>query len=433
MLHLGSGLARNCGGWSRRSLLQIGGVGVVGLSLADALRVEAAPAAGPLKEKSCIFLWLDGGPSQFETFDPKPDAPSGQRGPYSAIDTSLPGVRYCELLPLLAERAHRCTIIRSLTHTTDSHSPLPMMTASPRDPTSHGAVVTAMKGYRGDIPPYFHLGKRLPVGGGKLGPACSPVVVEDPTGAAVKLPDFTFPAGVNPVRFERRQQLLQSVDGFRRQVDTDGPVRDLDCYYQRALALLATSTVRDAFDLKREPEKLRERYGGNFFGQSCLTARRLVEAGTRFVQIKWYDGPAWNGWDTHGADTGGLVRMEQHLCPRLDLALSTLLDDLRDRGLEESTLVVAVGEFGRTGINKLGGRDHWPQCFSALLAGGGAAQGLVVGSSDGMGQYPATRPVSPGDFAATLYRLLGINPNVEDRVRPFLAGGSSIDEIAGTA
>jgi uncharacterized protein (DUF1501 family) len=223
------------------------------------------------------------------------------------------------------------------------------------------------------------------------------------------------------------------VDDYRRRVDGSRTVGEMDAYYRRALAMLTTGAVRDAFDLTREPQALRERYGGSFFGQSCLAARRLVEAGTRFVQIKWYDGPAWNAWDTHGADTGGLVRMEQHLCPRFDLGLSALLDDLKQRGLLETTLVVAVGEFGRTGINKLGGRDHWPACFSALFAGGGAPAGLVYGASDRMGQYPADRPVSPGDFAATLYRLLGINPNVEDRVRPFLSGGASIDEIAGTA
>jgi hypothetical protein len=431
MIRIGEGLARNCEGVTRRELLQVGGAGLVGLSLAGALRAEAAER--PVREKSCIFLWLDGGPSQFETFDPKPDAPSQQRGPYQGIETSVPGLRYSELLPDLAERAHLCTIVRSMSHGIDSHSPLPVMTADRVDTTSHGAVVTYLKGHTGNVPPYVHLGKPLPVGGGKLGPAFNPVVVEDPSGSKVQLPDFNFPAGVNPVRFDRRRRLLGAVDDFRRQVDASRSVQEADAYYRRALAMLSTTEVRDAFDLSKEPESVRERYGGNFFGQSCLAARRLIEAGTRFVQIKWYDGPAWNAWDTHGADTGGLVRMEQHLCPRFDLGLSALLDDLKARGLLDTTLVVAVGEFGRTGVNKLGGRDHWPSVFSALLAGGGAPRGLVVGASDSMGRYPTDRPVSPGDFAATLYRLLGINPNVEDRVRPFIRGGASVDEIAGTA
>ncbi|MBM3947302.1 MAG: DUF1501 domain-containing protein, partial [SAR202 cluster bacterium] len=251
-------------------------------------------------------------------------------------------------------------------------------------------------------------------------------------GKKVQLPDFQFPSQVNPLRFDRRRQLLSALEEYRRRTDESRVVQEQDAFLQRALAMLTSTEVVDAFDVSREPEKVREQYGGNFFGQSCLLARRLVEAGTRFVQIKWYDGPAWNAWDTHGADTGGLVRMEQHLCPRFDFGVSALLDDLAQRGLLETTLVVAVGEFGRTGINRLGGRDHWPSVFSALLAGGGAPAGLVYGASDRMGQYPSDRPVSPGDFAATLYRLLGINPNLEDRLRPFLAGGSSIDEIAGT-
>ena len=434
MIEIGHGWNRNCEGLSRRALMQVGGSAALGLTLAGTLRAHASAASqrSASREKSCIFLWLDGGPSQFETFDPKPEAPSAQRGPYGAMETSVTGLRFSELVPLLAERAHLCTVIRSLTHGVDSHSPLPMMTARAGDNTSHGAVVTYLKGHQGNMPPYVHVGKPLPVGGGKLGPAYGAVSITDPTGSTVKLPEFNFPDNVNPLRFDRRRQLLDSVDGFRRQVDASRSLREMDAYHARALAMLTTSEVRDAFDLKREPESVRERYGGNFFGQSCLLARRLVEAGTRFVQIKWYDGPAWNGWDTHGADTGGLVRMEQHLCPRFDYGLTALLDDLKTRGLLDSTLVVAVGEFGRTGINRLGGRDHWPSCFSALLAGGGAPGGYVHGASDRLAQYPAERPVGPGDFAATLYRLLGINPNIEDRVRPFLAGGSSIDEIAGT-
>ncbi|MBM3459198.1 MAG: DUF1501 domain-containing protein, partial [Armatimonadetes bacterium] len=357
MLHIGDVRQRNCQGMTRRELISVGAAGMVGLNLTDALRAEAATPA--LREKSCIFLWLDGGPSQFETFDPKPDAPGGQRGPYGAVDTSLAGVRFCELVPLLAERVNRFTVIRSLTHSTDSHSPLPMMTAAPRETTSHGAVVTWLKGHTGKMPPYVHLGKPLPVGGGKLGGAYGPVVVQDPTGKKVQLPDFQFPSQVNPLRFDRRRQLLSALEEYRRRTDESRVVQEQDAFLQRALAMLTSTEVVDAFDVSREPEKVREQYGGNFFGQSCLLARRLVEAGTRFVQIKWYDGPAWNAWDTHGADTGGLVRMEQHLCPRFDFGVSALLDDLAQRGLLETTLVVAVGEFGRTGINRLGGRDHW--------------------------------------------------------------------------
>jgi hypothetical protein len=430
MLKIGSVAAGNCAGITRRELIQVGGAALVGLALPEVLRADGARV--PRREKSCIFLWLDGGPSHFETFDPKPESPIGQRGPYGWIDTSIPGERFSELVPMLAERANRCTIIRSMSHSVDGHSPVPMMTGDPRSTTSHGAVITYLMRQSGAMPPYVHLGKRLPIGGGVLGGSCNPVSVEDPTGSKVQLPDFSFPAGVNPVRFDRRRKLLAAVDDFRRQADGSRSMGEMDAYYQRALALLTTSEVRDAFDLAKEPTAVRERYGCNFFGQSCLLARRLVEAGTRFVQVKWYDGPAWNGWDVHGADTGGLVRMEQHLCPRLDLGLSALLDDLQQRGLLDTTLVVALGEFGRTGLNRLGGRDHWPFCFSALLAGGGAPAGLVLGASDGLGMYPTSRPVSPADFSATLYRLMGLNPTTEDRLRPFVAGGAAVAEIAGT-
>ena len=432
MISIGTALGRNCEGITRRRLIEVGGAGLAGLSLPGALRAEAQEGSIGRAASACIFLWLDGGPSQFETFDPKPEAPLGQRGPYGAIDTSLPGVQFSSLVPMLAERARDLTILRSISHSTDSHSPRPMMTANPREDTSHGAVVTYVRGYRGAMPPYVHLGKPLPVGGGRLGAACSPVEVRDPTGRQVQLPDFRFPEGVNPVRFDRRRRLLSAMDDFRQAVDGSRAVEEMDSFHRRALGILTSEDVTRAFDLGREPEKLRERYGGNFFGQSCLLARRLVEAGTRFVQVKWYDGPAWNAWDTHGADTGGLVRLEQHLCPRFDVGLSALLDDLRDRGLWDSTLVVAVGEFGRTGINRLGGRDHWPACGNALLAGGGAPRGLVVGASDRMGQYPTHRPISPQDFAATLYRLLGINANLDERLRPFVGSGTSVDEIAGT-
>jgi uncharacterized protein (DUF1501 family) len=204
----------------------------------------------------------------------------------------------------------------------------------------------------------------------------------------------------------------------------------MDTFYRRAIDMLTSTRVRDAFDLSKEPDGLRNRYGANFFGQSCLMARRLVEAGTRFVQIKWYDGIAFDAWDVHGADLAGLVRMEQQLCPRFDQALSALLEDLKQHGLLGSTLVVVTGEFGRTPrVNAFGGRDHWPHCFSVLLAGGGVRGGTVVGASDLTGAYPADRPVRPPDLAATLYRLLGIDTNTDPRVRPFIRDGAPVAEL----
>src|SRR5262249_1895961 len=193
---------------------------------------------------------------------------------------------------------------------------------------------------------------------------------------------------------------------------------------------LTSDKIRAAFDLAREPEGLRSRYGGSTFGQSCLMARRLVEAGTRFVQINWYGEPAWHGWDVHGADLPGLARMESPLCPRFDQGLSALLQDLKQRGLLSTTFIAVTGEFGRTPqVNKYGGRDPWPACFSVLLAGGGVPGGLVLGASDRNGAYPAERPASVPELAATLYRLLGINTNTDLRIRPFIGEAAPMPEL----
>jgi uncharacterized protein (DUF1501 family) len=433
MLGIGRTTARTCAGLTRRELLQVGGLGAFGVSLAAALRAtEACPARPRRKrrEPSCIVLWLDGGPSHFETFDPKPDTPDAVRGPYSAIRTSVPGVLFSELMPMTAARMHSCALIRSLTHTIDAHAPMPMLTASASSTTSYGAVVTRLKGHTGEMPPYVHLGSKLPVGGGALGSAYDPVEVRDPTGTKVELPQFSLRADVSADRFRQRRQLLAAVDRMRARAHADSSVGRMDASYRRAVDMLTSAKVREAFDLTREKDSLRERYGANFFGSSCLLARRLVEAGTRFVQIRWYDNIAFDGWDVHGADLAGLVRMEQHLCPRLDQGLSALLDDLHDRGLLSSTLVVALGEFGRTPkVNKFGGRDHWPHCFSVLLAGAGLPGGAVVGASDREGARPAHRPVSPAELAATLYRLLGLDTNTDPRVRPFIGSATAVGEL----
>jgi hypothetical protein len=439
MLKCGQTMVRNCAGLTRRELLQVGGLSVLGITLADALRArDPQPQAQPLRrlgrhkkrDPSCIVLWLDGGPSQFETFDPKPAATDDVRGPYGVIKTSVNGVHFSELMPQMAQQMHRCALIRSLTHRIDAHAPIPMLTGLPGTTTSHGAVLTRLKGHTGDMPPYVHLGSRLGVGGGSLGSAYDPVVVADPTGNKVELPQFSLRADISADRFRQRRELLGAIDRMRRRAHSSKAVDQLDIFYQRAVDMLTSPRVREAFDLTREKESLRDRYGANFFGQSCLLARRLVEAGTRFVQIKWYDGIAFDAWDVHGADLAGLVRMEQHLCPRLDQGFSALLDDLHQRGLLDSTLVVALGEFGRTPkVNRFGGRDHWPYCFSVLLAGGGVPGGTVVGASDRDGAHPAHRPVSPAEFAATLYRLLGIDTNTDPRIRPFIGPAQPVGEL----
>jgi hypothetical protein len=426
MLHLGTFTGRNCGGMTRRQTLQLGGLGVLGLGLPDVLRADSPRK----RELSCIFLWLDGGPSHLETFDPKPNTPDAVRGPYGTIRTNVTGVHVGELLPRLAERADRYALVRSLTHKVDSHAPVPMLTGFPGVNTSIGAVVTKFRGAANEMPPYVHLGSKLAVGGGILGAACDPIEVRDPSGKQLEVPQLKLRTEIGADRLLQRQELLRAVDRARRELHDSRNVEQMDAFFRRAVDILTSTKVREAFDLGREKEELRDRYGANFFGQSCLLARRLVEAGTRFVQVKWYDGPAFDGWDVHGADLAGMARMEQHLCPRFDQGLSGLLDDLADRGLLETTLVVATGEFGRTPkVNKYGARDHWPHCFSVLFAGAGVPGGTVVGASDREGGYPADRPVGPADLAATVYRLMGINTNTDPRVRPFIQTGAPISEF----
>lgn len=436
MLEIGRREVRNCGGWSRRRLLSVGSLSTLGLSLADTPRAEAAQERTP-RPTSCIFVWLDGGPSQYETFDPKPEAAVEVRGPYGAIETNVPGIRISELLPTLARQMDKFCIVRTLTHGLDRHSPVHVMTGTPNRPTSFGAVVTAHSRHASTLPPYVRLGSAINgVGGGSLGAAYDPVQVEDPGAGKVVIPDYAFPAQMDAGRFQRRRGLLDAVDQFRRGADADPTLQRSEAAYQKAMSLLTSTEVRDAFDLSREPDGLRSRYGANKFGQSCLLARRLVEAGSRFVEIKWFgdvDSSAYDSWDVHGADLPGLSRLEHQLCPRLDLAFASLLRDLHDRGLLESTLVVALGEFGRTPkINVMGGRDHWPPAQSIFLAGAGVPAGTVIGSTDAEGAYPSSRPVPLDDFIVTLFRILGFNANVDDRLRPFIPGGSVVDELVTT-
>lgn len=439
MLELGRGQVRTCAGPGRRRLLTLGALGTLGFSLADALRAEAAaPAAAAARTPtSCIFVWLDGGPSQFETFDPKPDAPTDIRGPYGAIETNVSGIRISELLPGLARQMDKFSVIRTFTHGLDRHSPIHVMTGMPTQPTAFGAVATALGNRHGQFPPYVRLGSNINgVGGGSLGPAYDPIQVSDPGAARVMIPDYDPPAGVNSTRFERRRGLLSGLERFRAGADADPSLALRDAAYQKAMGLLTSTEVRNAFDLSREPAPLRARYGANKFGQSCLLARRLVAAGTRFVEIKWFgdvDSSAYDSWDVHGADLPGLTRLEHQLCPRLDMAFAALLQDLHSRGMLESTLVVALGEFGRTPrINALGGRDHWPATQSVFIAGGGVPGGTIIGSTDREGAYPASRPVPLNDFIVTFFRLLGLNSNIDDRLRPFLPSGSLVDEIVST-
>jgi hypothetical protein len=446
MLKLGEGLQRDCGGVTRREVLRVAGIEALGLSLAGWFARKASAAGQPeyaatASDVACIFIWLNGGPSHFETFDPKPDAPDSVRGPYGAIATDVPGVHLCELLPMLAARAGRYAIIRSLTHNNNDHASTAMLTGFEAGTAGYGSILTRLKGHARSMPPFVHIGSRRGdgtlensnidrVGGGELGAAFEPVVVRDPTGKQVELPDLSLSADVSADRFLERRKLLSAVDQWRARTESNPAIGEMHDHYRRAIEMLTSSRVREAFDLRRESEPLRTRYGANFFGQACLMARRLIEAGTRYVQVKWYDAIAFDAWDVHGAELPGMSRMEQQLCPRFDQGFSALLDDLDERGLLDSTLVVVAGEFGRTPqINKFGARDHWAHCFSAVVAGAGVPGGTVVGASDAQGAFPAERPVKPEEFAATLYQRLGIDLTRDLRIRPFLRDALPVSEL----
>jgi len=435
MFRIGEAASRHCQGITRREILQVGGLGILGLTLADWFRgreAQASPGAGNRnREPSCIFIFLSGGPSHLETFDPKPGAPSEIRGPYGVIPTSAGGIHISELLPQIAGHMDKCALIRSMTSRDGAHSGSFMLSGGVASGASLGAVLQRIKGpTRTGLPPFVHLGPAgyLPASG-TMGAAFRPLLMADPS-RQVQMPEYTVTADVSAARFQNRLKLLAAVDQARADWHANPTIEEMDHNYQRAVDLLTSERVREAFDLGRERPQLRSRYGSSIFGQSCLMARRLVEAGTRFIQVNWYGEPAWHGWDTHGADLPGLARMESPLCPRLDQGLSALLEDLQQRGLLSSTLVVVTGEFGRTPrINQYGGRDHWPQCFSVLLAGAGVPGGTVVGMSDGDGAAPALRPVTVPELAATVYRLMGVNTNLDVRIRPFLGDAAPIAEL----
>ncbi len=425
-------------GMTRREMLRAAGVGTIGCFGGGSL-VQASPSKKP---RSCIFIWLNGGPSQFETFDPKPNATDEVRGPFGVIQTQVPGVMVSELVPGLARQFDKFAIVRTLAHRNSDHGSTAMLTGIEGSDVPYGAVVSKLIGPAGPMPAYVHIGSSKGDGtqfvsavdnlqAGALGAAYAPLRVRTPMGAGVQLGDFSLHESVPLGRFGERRGLLSSL-AHSESLEQSTAGQKLGEQQQRVAEILSSTRVRDAFDLHRESESLRYRYGANHFGQSCLLARRLVEAGTRYVQIKWYHVAAFDAWDTHGADLPGMRRTEQQLCPRLDMGLSALLEDLHQHGLLESTLVAVVGEFGRTPtLNKNGDRDHWPNCFSALMAGAGIEGGTVVGASDAKGAYPATNPISPADFAATIYKLIGIDTATDLRVRPFIQDGLPIKQLVG--
>lgn len=419
---------------SRRELLNIGGLGAVGVSLVDLLRAQAtAEVAAPAK--SAILLWLWGGPSHLDTFDMKPHAPVEYRGPYAPVPTPVPGVQVCELLPRLAARADRYSILRSLHHDSNDHGIAGTIGLTGANlgaislggqqlpgevqPT-HGSVVSRVQGFAPTMPRFvtlggtLHQGKRAIAGegGGGLGALYDPFRLDYDVRQGARIPQLDLPEGSRPERLAERNLLRQELDAWTRRLDASSNVGRLDKFYQQALGLLTSPAAREVFDVEREPEPLRRRYGRHRFGQCCLLARRLVEAGVRFVQVNWsshvepVEDTGDGGWDMHDRN---FQQLQDRHAWILDQSLSALLDDLADRGLLDETVVIAVGEFGRTPkINGKAGRDHWNDCYSGVIAGGGLRAGVVVGESDSRGERPVSRPLTPADLFRTALHQLGV-------------------------
>jgi hypothetical protein len=413
--------------------LQRGALGAVGLFWADWLRAAASGVdRGKSKARSVILIFNCGAPSHLDLWDPKPDAADSARGPFKPIATAVPGVRVSELLPQLARRADRYAIVRTVNHRQTQHNtgmywsivgrPYPvdstLINPSPADYPSFGTLVgwlARRDGYSGPLPPYVitpapHCDSTVYITpgqfGGCLGKAYDPFVLNaDPNAADFRVPSLSPAPDLTGGRLDERRALLGRLDDRPPDLGATAAA-DFDANRARAFALVGSPEVRRAFDLSREPAAVRDRYGRHSWGQSHLLARRLVEAGVRFVST--VNGPSIV-WDTH---KDNFTRLKDRLVPPMERAFVALLDDLSDRGLLDSTLVIWLGDFGRTPlINKDAGRDHWPQCYSAVLAGGGIRGGMVVGQSDAIGAHPKDRPVAPADLHATVFAALGYDPH----------------------
>lgn len=414
-----------CPGPSRRALLRAGmlGAGGMALGLEDLFRLQAQAAgagkAKPAKVKNCILIWLAGGPSHIDTFDPKPDAPADYRGEFKAIDTTVPGLRISEVFPKLATVMDRVTLVRSVTspeadHDRAAHHLLTGYRPSPAlvYPSYGSVVAKTREAKRGALPDHVAVPDAPPFSSsGYLTPAYDPfAVLGDPNSPGFRVRDLTPPDRLTLTRLKRRRDMVRSLDGYARDVSETPLTSSRDQFTEQAYALLTSSSAQAAFNLGNEPDAVRDRYGRNEFGQSCLLARRLIESGVSFVTVN--DGGRNRlGWDTHQQN---FPTIKNTLAPPLDQGLSALLTDLQDRGLLDNTLVLMMGEFGRTPkINRMAGRDHHGRANCALLAGAGIPRGLVLGRTDPKADSPVEKPVTPADLAATLYLALGIDPDLK--------------------
>jgi hypothetical protein len=441
MLAIPGPSVRHCQGIDRRDLLRAGTLGLFGLTLPSVLRgearaAEAASASSTFgKAKSCLIVFLNGGASHHDTFDMKPDAPAEIRGEFQPIGTNVPGIQVCEHLPLLARQVDKYTIVRSLSHADTNHPSgvYWMVTGHPyhkgigsglsehisREDHPHiGSALTAVEGKRDKaVPPFVTVPDYIAVNGpiragqhgGFLGSKYDPLVPRgNPNSPEFQPLDLGLVPSVSQERMKERRSLLGTVNAQMKAMEQEASFRSVDQYYQKAFDLLSSGITQHAFDLSSEPEKVRDRYGRHMFGQSVLLGRRLVEAGVRLVHVNWIR-ILEQGWDTHNDNFNAL---KNKLLPPADQAIAALFDDMHASGLLKETLVIVMGEFGRspkiTAANA--GREHWPQVFTILLAGAGMPTGRHYGSSDKYGAAPVDRRITPGELSATIFHALGVDP-----------------------
>lgn len=415
---------KNCEGFSRRDCLQLGLGGLLGGGLVGALQATTlASGSGestPVRRQadSCILIWMDGGPSHYETFDPKPEAPAEIRGEFGTIETKTPGMRFSEILPNLANISDSLAIVRSIRHDQGNHGAgnhYMMTGAPPRIPVgcgafvsfhpSLGSVVSHQLGAPHGIPAYFSIPNMSRSGGPNfLGSRFAPFVVpDDPNSQSFRVRDVTLPSGLGDQRFSQRQLIRQQIDQMLRinHEAAGDPTLAADEFFQQGLQLISSPEAQAAFDIHREPESIRDKYGRNAFGQRALLARRLVSAGVPFVTL--YHG----GWDHHS----DIFSSFKTKVPPFEATIAALIADLKEQGMLERTMVIALGEFGRTPkVNSRGGRDHWSNAMSVMFAGGGTPGGQVIGATDRQGYAATERILSPENFVSTVYRKLGIDP-----------------------
>ena len=416
------GIHRNCDGRLRRDFLQLGLRGALGLGMCDLLRLKASAAPAPATGRpvNCIMIWLDGGPSHFETFDPKPEAPEDIRGVFKTVPTKVPGVHFSEPVTKLAGVFDKFTVVRSICHKDPNHgggnhymmtgAPTPVPVGCGAFVTFHpsmGSMVSHTRGVQQGIPPYMATPSNTRSGGPNfLGGEHAPFVISGyPNSDGFRVSDVVLPQGIAEGRMKTRRDLRLALDRMKRTADrlAEDPAVEFDRFYEQGFDLVSSSAAQAAFDIHREDAKVREKYGRTDMGQRFLLARRLVEAGVSWVTVNW------GGWDHHGnladAYKGDPLKT-------LDQGVSALLTDLSERGLLDSTLVLLLGEFGRTPkINPGGGRDHWPHAMSVLMAGAGIPGGQIVGATDARGYYASENVYRPEDFAASVYTKMGIDPH----------------------